>query len=228
LILNDFNLAAILAGNWPEDFDALRENLAPWTLLLVLGGGKRFPEERIQYEEEALQEVAGELSIASLPTSIPGRPGLERQLPDMLRNAWPKDKTYWKFAYQGSSQDLFFIAKLYETPAFVNTVSEIAARYGYPFQDLGFYIQPMAYGGACHFESNFFYDPTNPREVSNIARLHNELFEAMLDEGAFFSRPYGPVAGLVYNRAAGYTEMLKRLKNTLDPNNVMAPGRLCF
>jgi len=42
LILNNFNLAAILAKQWPEDFNALRVTLPAWTLILVLGGGKRF------------------------------------------------------------------------------------------------------------------------------------------------------------------------------------------
>jgi len=228
LILNSFNLAAMLAKKWPSDFDTLKRTFAPWTLILVLGGGKRFPEGRIEYEEEALKGAAAELSITDLPTSVPGLPGLERQLPDMLRTAWPKEKTYWKFAYKGSSQDLFFHTKLNEAPAFYNTVSEIAAKYGYPSRDLGFYIQPMVYGGACHFESNFYYDPANAEEVNTITRLFGEAAKAVLDKGGFFSRPYGPIANMVYRRTANYTATLKKLKKVLDPNNVMAPGRLCF
>jgi FAD/FMN-containing dehydrogenase len=228
LILNSFNLAAMLAQKWPGDFDTLKKTFAPWTLILVLGGGKRLPEGRIEYEEEALREVAAELSITDLPTSVPGLPGLERQLPDMLRTAWPKEKTYWKFAYRGSCQDLFFLTKLNEASAFCNVISELAAKYGYPIRDLGFYIQPMVYGGACHFESNFYYDPANAEEVNTITRLFAEAAKAVLDKGGFFSRPYGPIANMVYRRTANYTATLKRLKKVLDPNNVMAPGRLCF
>jgi FAD/FMN-containing dehydrogenase len=228
LILNNFNLAAMLARKWSRDFETLREACAPWTLILVLGGGKRLPEARIEYEEEALQEVAAELSIASLPTSLPGLPGMERQLPDILRTAWPEGKTYWKFAYKGSSEDLFFLTKLNETPGFFNTVSGIAAKYDYPIRDLGFYIQPIAYGGACHFEGNFYYDPANLGEMDTIAKLFDEAAKAVLDKGGFFSRPYGPVANMVYSRTATYTATLKKLKKALDPNNVMAPGRLCF
>jgi FAD/FMN-containing dehydrogenase len=49
-----------------------------------------------------------------------------------------------------------------------------------------------------------------------------------LDEGAFFTRPYGELAKLVYERAAGYTAALRRVKKLFDPNNIMNPGNLCF
>ncbi|MFC2045295.1 FAD-binding oxidoreductase [Chloroflexota bacterium] len=228
LLLNNLNLAAILAQKWPEDFNTLRSSLPPWTLILVLGGGKRFPEERIEYEEEALREVATELAVTDLLTSMPGLPGLERQIPDMLRGSWPKEKTYWNHAYKGSCQDLFFLTVLKEAPAFCQMIGEMVAKYDYPADDLGFYVQPMVYGGACHFQCNFYYNANNAEEVSKIKSLLSESAEAVLDRGGFFSRPYGLLADMVYNRTADYTMILKQLKKMLDPNNVMSPGRLCF
>jgi FAD/FMN-containing dehydrogenase len=47
-------------------------------------------------------------------------------------------------------------------------------------------------------------------------------------EGAFFSRPYGDLANMVYDKAASYTMALKRTKKVFDPKNVMNPGNLCF
>ena len=228
LILNNFNLAAILAKQWPEDFDTLRVTLPPWTLVLVLGGGNRFPEERIEYEEEALREVAAELSIPDLPTSAPGLPGVEGEIPDMLRSAWPKERTYWKFAYKGSCQDLFFHTVLNKAPTFSQAIGEVADKHDYPMRDIGFYVQPMVYGGACHFECNFYYNPDNAEEVNRINNLFAEAAEVALDRGAFFTRPYGLIADMVYSRAASYTATLKKVKKLLDPNNVMSPGRLCF
>jgi FAD/FMN-containing dehydrogenase len=33
---------------------------------------------------------------------------------------------------------------------------------------------------------------------------------------------------MVYERAAGYTTALKRVKKVFDPKNVLNPGNLCF
>ena len=60
LILNNVDLAAILAKQWPGDFDTLKGKLPPWMLILVLGGGVRFPEDKIEYEEDALKAVAAD------------------------------------------------------------------------------------------------------------------------------------------------------------------------
>jgi FAD/FMN-containing dehydrogenase len=228
LIMNNVNLAAILARQWPGDFHALREKLPPWTLIQVLGGGVRLPEGKIEYEEDALKEVAAELSIKDLPTSIAGAPGIENTMADMLRSAWPGDRTYWKLAYKGSCQDLFFHTVMGKAQAFSRAIGEVAAKHGYPASDLGFYVQPVVYGGACHFESNFYYDPRNAEEVNRIKDLYTEAARVTLDMGGFYSRPYGAVTDMVYQRTADYTAQLKKVKKLMDPNNIMSPGRLCF
>ncbi|MDH5695612.1 MAG: FAD-binding oxidoreductase [Dehalococcoidia bacterium] len=228
LLLNNLNLAAILTEKWPEDFETLRKVLPPWTLILVLAGGWRRPEERIEYEEDALCEIAVELSIPSLPTSLGGLPGVERKIPEMLRNAWPKDKTYWKFGYKGSCQDLFPHTVLARAPEFTKIIGEVAARHGYPMDDIGFYVQPLERARACHYECNFYYNPDDTKAVDRIRNLFVEAAETLVKMGAFFPRPYGPVANMVYDRATSYTTALKKVKGWLDPNNIMSPGRLCF
>jgi FAD/FMN-containing dehydrogenase len=95
-------------------------------------------------------------------------------------------------------------------------------------RDIGFYVQPVIYGGACHFESDFYYDPDNAEEMGKIKNLYADAAEAVLNRGGFFSRPYGVVANMVYERTAGYTAELKKVKKIMDPNNVMSPGRLCL
>jgi FAD/FMN-containing dehydrogenase len=49
-----------------------------------------------------------------------------------------------------------------------------------------------------------------------------------MNQGAFFTRPYGELASMIYERAAGYTMVLKRVKKVFDPKNIMNPGNLCF
>jgi FAD/FMN-containing dehydrogenase len=62
--------------------------------------------------------------------------------------------------------------------------------------------------------------------MSKVENLYAEAAEAVLNKGGFFSRPYGRVADMVYERTASYTAELKKVKKLMDPNNVLSPGRL--
>jgi len=228
LLLNNVNLAAILTEKWSENFEALRELLPPWTLILVLAGGWRRSEERIEYEEEALDHLTMDLGIPKAQTSLKGVPGIEKKLPDMLRKACPKDKIYWKFGYKGSCQDLFFHTVLTRIQEFAEMIGQVAARNGYPISDIGFYIQPLERARACHYECNFYFNPEDSKALNRVRDLYVEAVEILIENGAFFTRPYGVIADRVYDRAASYTMALKKVKGWLDPNNIMSPGRLCF
>jgi FAD/FMN-containing dehydrogenase len=61
-----------------------------------------------------------------------------------------------------------------------------------------------------------------------IAKINREAALELMDAGAFFSRPYGEIADIVYDRAASYTMTLRRVKKVFDPKNIMNPGNLCF
>jgi FAD/FMN-containing dehydrogenase len=228
-LLNNTNLAAIVAEDWPKDFEKLRASLPPWTLILVISGMQRRPEEKIQYEEETLSKILrNKFPEISLADNLPGFPGLGQKLLPMLRKPWPKEVTYWKNRYKGAYQSLFFITKPVLASKFFNKVEEVAVRHGYPIGDIGGYLQPIEHNRACHPEFNFFYDPANYSEVEKVRSLYREAAQVLLNEGALFTRPYGELAKLVYDRAAGYAVALRRVKKTFDPNNIMNPGNLCF
>jgi len=229
LLLNNINFASIIAEDWPGDFEKLRASLPPWTLILVISGLQRRPEEKLQYEEETLGRILkDEFPEISLADSLPGFPGLGKKLLPMLRKPWPKEVTYWKNRYKGACQSLFFITKPTWAPKFINRVEEIAARLGYPISDIGGYIQPIEHNRACHLEFNFFYDPASSPELERVRSLYGEAARVLLNEGALFTRPYGELAKPVYERAADYATTLRRVKKLFDPNNIMNPGNLCF
>ena len=104
----------------------------------------------------------------------------------------------------------------------------VAEKQGYPTSDIGVYVQPIHQGASCHCEFSLPYDPENPREVTRMHELYAKASEELLQQGAFFSRPYGIWAHMVLNRDAQTTVVLKNLKRIFDPNNVMNPGKLCF
>jgi hypothetical protein len=229
LLLNNVDLAAIVAEKWPGDFETLRATLAPWTLILVVSGLLRRPEEKIAYEENFLNQVIrNEFRKMELQDNLPAVPGIGRKLLSVLRKPWPAEKTYWKNAWKGGSQSLFFIARPVSSTLYVDIVKKMAAQHGYPMSDIGIYIQPIEHNRACHMEFTFFYNPADPSEKARIADLYRNAALALLNQGAFFTRPYGELASMVYERASGYTMALKRLKKVFDPKNIMNPGNLCF
>jgi len=229
LVLNNINLATILAERWPEDFSNLRTILPPWTIILVVGALQRRPEERIAYEEEALRDImASYFPGFQLLTSLPGTAGIERMMPEMLRKPWPKDKTYWKHANKGGCQDLMFMTTLDRVERFMPAVVEVASKYQYPANDIGCYIQPAQYGRACQVEFSFYYNPDDEADRERIRGLYVEAAAAVLEQGAYFNRPYPLVAGMVYRKHGDYASLLKRFKKHYDPNGILNPGNLCF
>ena len=229
LILNNVDLAAMVAEKWPGDFENLCAVLPPWTLIVVVSGLLRRPEEKIAYEENFLNEVVrNEFRKMELQDNLPAVPGIGRKLLSMLRKPWPAEKTYWKNTWKGGSQSLFFIGRPEATPLYEDIVKEMAPQYGYPVGDIGMYIQPIEHNRACHMEFTFFYDPASAEEKARIAALYKDVAVSLLNQGAFFSRPYGDLAAMMYERASGYTMALKRVKKVFDPKNIMNPGNLCF
>jgi FAD/FMN-containing dehydrogenase len=229
LLLNNVDLAAILAEKWPDDFERLAAELPPWTLILVISGLLRRPEEKIAYEEKFLtQVIKNEFPDLQLGENLPGFPGLRKRLLPILRNPWPSDVPYWKNSVRGACQSLFFHTRPNLVSSFVTMVEEIAARYDYPISEIGMYLQPIEHNRAMRPEFNFFYDPGDPEETAMVAALYNDAAKALLSQGAVFTRPYGDLASIVYEKAAGYAASLRRLKKVFDPNNIMNPGNLCF
>jgi hypothetical protein len=226
-LLNNFNLANILTEKWPGDFEVLRETLPPFTLVLVLAGGKRLSMEKIAYEEEALMKAASQLSIEVLPR-LPNAPHIEKTILEKLKLPWPDDEEYWKLRYKGSCQDIFFFTTLDKIPEITRLIHQIAAKYEYAGKDIGFYLQPVERARIAHCEFNFFYDPDDSREMKNMHNLYVDAVESLTNMGAFFARPYPIAADIIYCRAAAYTAALKKVRSILDPNNIMNPGKLCF
>jgi FAD/FMN-containing dehydrogenase len=229
LLLNRTDLATIVAENWPEDFERLRAALPPWTLILVVSGLLRRPDEKIAYEVKLLKEIQrNEFRKLVLDEALPGFPGLGGKMLSLLRNPWPADVPYWKNRWQGASQSLFFIAKPERAPRYVDIVEAVAPKHGYPVADIGSYVQPIEHNRACQVEFTFFYDEKDAAARARIAALYRDAARALMNEGALFTRPYGELAPMVYERAANYVMALWRMKKVFDPNNIMNPGNLCF
>lgn len=222
LILNNFNLATLLAEN-PDKIKSLRETLPPWVLIVCVAGYERLPQERVDYQEKDVMDTAQSFGVTPV-TAIDGVQGSDILEALSTVSAEP----YWKLRFKGGCHDIFFLTTLGKTPEFIVCMDQMTAEAGYPGTDIGVYLQPQIQGRACHCEFNLSYDPANPKELEKVRKLFFDASKALMGIGGFFSRPYGPWAEMAYGRDGQSAMALRKVKGIFDPNNVMNPGKLCF
>ncbi|MEJ2109176.1 MAG: FAD-linked oxidase C-terminal domain-containing protein, partial [Acidobacteriota bacterium] len=222
-ILNDTNLAAIFAKNFPDDYNRIKESLPPWTLFYVVAGYEYLPEERVAASIKDIGEINQRLGVEAAKSAG------EISANDILKAVQkPAPDPYWKLCPKGSCQDVFFMTIHDRLESQLDSIVELSEMGGYPVSDLGMYIQPVVQGTGYHCEFNLFYDPDNLRESDRTRELSLLATKELMAMGAFFSRPYGENAGMILNRDAATVGVLSKLKNIVDPNNIMNPGKICF
>jgi hypothetical protein len=226
LILNNVNLASILAEVWPEDYKELKNKLPAWTVITCIAGYRLRPEERVSIMTKYLNEICADSGLKPLK-GLPGAGGKEVRLLKMLSSEWDK-KPYWKIRGKGSCRDVFFLTTLSNVAKFVKLMNSIISGYRYPGEDIGCYIQPVTQGRGCHCEFNLPCDETNSEELAVVKQLFRNASETLMENGAFFSRPYGGWSEMVYRRYPEGAEATRKLKAIFDPNNILNPGKLCF
>jgi FAD/FMN-containing dehydrogenase len=222
-ILNSINFNHIRSNDQNGGIQASGNASHTWVLFFSIAGYKYFPEERIHYLKNATDELAKTSNLEPLRT-LGGSSAYE--LLHQLENV--SEDPYWKMKAKGSCYDLFFLSISKKLDGFVNTMHRIVDQYEMNSSDLGIYIQPIVQGTSYHCEFNLFYDPNNMGEREKVKNLADRAVIELMNEGAFFSRPYGSWADPVYRRDAQTTIQLRKLKAIFDPNNIMNPGKLCF
>jgi len=222
LLLNSSNLAYLL-GEGADGIRSLRERLPPWVILIGVAGRDILPEERVRVQEEDIKDITKQFALHPVSSIFGVRD--EQVLAALLQ---PSREPYWKLGYKGGCQSIFFLTTLDRTPEFVSTMYTLAEGLRYPGQDIGIYIQPQHQGVAYHCEFNLPFDRDDQTEAARTKELFVRASEELIKKGAFFSRPYGIWANLVYHRDAQSTILLKKIKGIFDPNSVLNPGKLCF
>ena len=235
-LINDFNLAAIANHDWtvPSSFPsprkqspvftAMRSKLPPWVMVICLRGAKRHPEKKIAFEEDALREECEHLNV-QLSESVPSCSGLERIIADEILRPWGVLK---KFNYRGSVHDLNFMSPLKKIAEMESTIKEICSSRNYDSASLGGYLLPIERGRGIHCEFDLHCDRLKPEEREQVKDIWLQASESLLNKGAYFSRPYGAWAEMMYRRSGSYTKTLQEIKAEVDPNAIMNPGKLCF
>ena len=221
-VLNSAELAAMLSRD-ADEVQAVRDRLPPWVIIMGIAGRDLFPEEKVNYQEKDVKDIAQQVGLRLLPAVSGIRAG---EIMTAILN--PSPTPYWKLTYRGACQDIFFLTTLDKIPTFINTVFATANSLQYPVSDIGIYIQPQHQGTSCHCEFNLPYASGDSMETERVRELLEMSSEALIKQGAYFSRPYGIWADMVYNRDAANKEMIRTIKRIFDPNNILNPGKLCF
>ena len=222
LIVNKATLASLL-GEKADDISALKKELPPWVIVIGISGRDILAEEKVEVQEGDIRETAQQSGLR-LAQTVPG--ATSGEVLDLLLR--PSRTPYWKLGYKGGCQDIFFLTLLEKAPALVSAVHARAEALGYPRTDIGVYIQPQHQGVAHHCEFNLPFDPADERAVAKVKELFVGASEELMKQGAYFSRPYGMWADMVYGRDVHTAGLLKEVKNIFDPHHVLNPGKLCF
>ena len=93
---------------------------------------------------------------------------------------------------------------------------------------VGVYLQPRVQGTSCHFEFSFPFDPGSAAAVNATRTLVADAARRFSEAGGFFSRPYGAWSEIAFGMDRAIQLYLKTVKDMLDPNGVLNPGKLCY
>lgn len=221
-ILNNINLALIVSAFQNRSFDEIKKDLEPWILFFNLAAYDYLPEKRIKGLIEDTEELFKNLGIEA-KKSIGGIRAEE--FLNMIKGSSPDP--YWKIRYKGNCQDIFFLTKMEEIENHLVIFKRILEEKGYFFEETGIYIQPLVQGVNYHLEFNLFFEDETQR-MKEIKELTESIIMALLENRAFFSRPYGDIERFIINRDAASVKMLRKIKEIFDPYNILNPGHLCF
>jgi hypothetical protein len=222
MVLNSAQMSRAL-GAEDGELKGLREKLPLWFVLVNLAGAGFYPEERVEVQEKELKALAQSFGVELL-NGLAGVPNAG--IKTLLEGC--SGEPHWKLRRKGGCEEIFFLTTLDKAPQFIATVSSIAEKCKYPASEIGIYLQPQHHGVSQHLEFDFPYDPMEEKDVANVKELYTKASEALVAQGAYFSRPYGLWADLVYNRDATARSVLRTVKQIVDPQKVLNPGKLCF
>ncbi len=221
-IVNRTCLAHILAQE-AQHMESLKEILPQWIMITGITGGHILAQERVRVREDDMRSIIEQAGL-QMKSEIPGCSSSE--LEDIILK--PSEELHWKLRCKGGSQEIFFLTPLARTPTFTAEMDSLADQFRYPKADLGVYIQPLHQGVSCHCEFMLPFDRQNQEDRSRTEAFFREASLRLFKQGAYFSRPYGIWADMVYNSDARTKIVTQKVKGIFDPNNIMNPGKLCF
>lgn len=202
----------------------MEKEIPTWILVVGVSGHGVLSSEEIQYRSDDTLDIARGMNI-DLSTFLGNLTGEE--VGSILDR--PSGRTYWKYDKRGICREVIFTTTLDRVNHLYTAFTQIAHHVGFPIEQIGAYIQPVVQGVMAECIFDLYGNPENADEAKSLNALLRDGRKKLLDEGAFFSRPYGSITDSVFEITS--PEMVKTIqsvKTIFDPNHVLNPGTLCF
>jgi FAD/FMN-containing dehydrogenase len=219
-ILNRTAAALLMSGGDAGAFNAIRPSLPSYICLQTIAGFERLPRERLAYHKQDIERIARQTDL-----QLEVRIGMLSAAELFEKAAQPCGEMDWRDGLRGGCLSIFFQSTLDRTPALLKVFSEAADRFGMTEPEIGVYIQPMVQNHAVHMELIIPFEPGSVEEVESLRQTERQVTLQLMGSGAFFSRPYGPAAELVWAQNPGNTRLLRIIKGIFDPNQVLQRGK---
>ena len=219
-ILNRTATAMLMAREEPKDFLLIRDSLPEFICLQNIAGFERLPAERLAYQQEEIQEKA-KVNSLKLEESL-GQVNASALLKTATSVCGPVD---WRHTLKGQCLSVIFLSTLNHAPKYLDIFHQAAQEAGVDKASIGIYIQPVVQNHACHFEFMVPFGPKGSEETAKMKSLEIDLCQRLMRAGAFFSRPYGAAAGMVFGENPGHQKLMSLSKELFDPKGILNPGK---
>ncbi len=213
VLLNRKGLAQLLNVK-----DAAVSKMPKWTMLSTVRGFRFFPERYRDNQLADLVDIAKSYGL-TVQKELAGIPS--DKVFKALQETSPKGEN-WRQRSGKDIFDLFVLNTMDKIGTFTALAEAAVTKCGRNSDDLCVYAQPSQMGRNCHIE---FLIPADARTAD---KLEDMLGHALLDNKAFFSRPYGKLTEAVYDRFTDQTAFMPYIKQFFDGNKIMAPGKLVY
>ena len=186
-----------------------------WIFLICLEGPQRFPEEKIEYEKEALNLLIKQHSIKLKMNNLINQ--LEQKILAEFNNPQDKKKKLY---------DLPIYLTLNKFPDIYSVIQNELSQFNGNKIELGVSIIPVERNRTAYVEFDLYTELNTEKEIIEFKKLFNNLGELAVKAGAIIDIPYGPLKQVIYSKVGNYVALIQQVKDIFDPNNIMNPGKI--
>lgn len=193
-------------------------------------------EEELRLKEERVHQIVEEVGdLYVIPDFVKEQLFSAQDLTEaealrvMTKRMWRGGRA---MRWRGSFQWMAFPVKFEHIPDLERRFRRIVDRLWVPtdpkqdYNEVPFAVSlqgPFQLARFVAFEFDFFVDHGNPDEMKRFTRLFIACLRMMINAGAMVGRNVAFSHELQMPRLGTYAELVKSLKQTLDPGNLMSP-----